>query len=365
MLALASLLAIPPRQVVSAQCKNLSQCKSCHEQQAQKPVNASGQWHIDHQIFDFCFACHSGQREATDASVAHDGMLLKLEDMPGNCKTCHAADLNQKYKVYADALGVSSTIDPKKLAAGATPEKNISSFLGGKAPQNITQKNGPAGPKPQSSTGNWVLFGMMAVIAAGGGWYVVRNERRLGNAVPPRRLSRFFALLRQESWTPYAAGVLLGVTCILTVLLTNRLLGASTGVATIASTLFNAAAPQVAQNQMYFKFIMTPGLTFEVLLILGMMAGGFLSALASRTFRLRWNDDPTWRKVFGPQTWKRLLIGFFGAILIQFGAGLAGGCTSGLAISGGMLFAPSAFIFMAGMFAAGIVVALILYGKKY
>ena len=39
--------------------------------------------------------------------------------------------------------------------------------------------------------------------------------------------------------------------------------------------------------------------------------------------------------------------------------------TSGLAISGGMLLAPAAFLFIAGMFASGIVTALIIYGKKY
>ena len=49
-----------------------------------------------------------------------------------------------------------------------------------------------------------------------------------------------------------------------------------------------------------------------------------------------------------------MLVGFAGAVLVQLGADIAGGCTSGLAISGGAVLAPAAFVFMAGMFAGGI-----------
>jgi hypothetical protein len=90
-----------------------------------------------------------------------------------------------------------------------------------------------------------------------------------------------------------------------------------------------------------------------------------LGAISSGTFRLRWNDDPLWQKVFGSSRLKRFVIGFFSAVIIQYGAGIAGGCTSGLAISGGQLLAPSAFLFMAGMFASGIVAALLVYRRRY
>ena len=69
--------------------------------------------------------------------------------------------------------------------------------------------------------------------------------------------------------------------------------------------------------------------------------------------------------IFGPQLWKRWLLLFVGAIILEYGAGIAGGCTSGLAISGGMLLAPAAFLFIAGMFVSGILTAMIVYGKRY
>ena len=111
---------------------------------------------------------------------------------------------------------------------------------------------------------------------------------------------------------------------------------------------------------------MPTGITWAVVLLFGVMIGGALGALSSRTWKIRWNtDDVQWKVIFGPQLWKRWLIAFFGAIILEYGAGIAGGCTSGLAISGGMLLAPAAFLFIAAMFASGILTALLVYRRKY
>ena len=171
--------------------------------------------------------------------------------------------------------------------------------------------------------------------------------------------------LKKDSWSPYAAGILLGLTGIFSVVAFNRLLSASGPIAILTSTLYNSILPAAAKKSIYFQFIMPPGIGWEVILLLGIALGGFLAAISSKTFRLRWNEDPVWIKVFGPQRWKRWLVGFLGAVIVQYGAGIAGGCTSGLAISGGMLLAPSAFLFMAGMFASGIIVSLIIYRRRY
>src|SRR5512144_519272 len=116
---------------------------------------------------------------------------------------------------------------------------------------------------------------------------------------------------------------------------------------------------------MYFNTVMRPEITWGMVLAVGIFFGGMLGAWSSGTLKLRWNDDRLWNTVIGPERWKRWVIAFFGAILLEYAAGIAGGCTSGLAISGGMLLAPSAFLFIAGMFASGIVTALIVYGRKY
>jgi len=174
--------------------------------------------------------------------------------------------------------------------------------------------------------------------------------------------------IRKEEWSPYVAGILLGVTGVLAVLLSNSLLGASGAFENLAGLLGKAIAPKTFDN-MYFNFIMPPGITWGVVLLVGVFFGGMLAAFSSGT--LKWgkkdaaNSDEQWKRIFGPQVWKRWVLAFIGAIILEFGAGIAGGCTSGLAISGGMLLAPAAFLFIAGMFASGILTALIIYRKRY
>jgi hypothetical protein len=110
---------------------------------------------------------------------------------------------------------------------------------------------------------------------------------------------------------------------------------------------------------------MQPGITWSVVLLVGIVFGGTLGALSSRTFKFRFNDDAQWKRIIGPQPWKRWVLGFLGAIIVEYGAGIAGGCTSGLAISGGMLFVPAAFLFIGGMFISGILTTLVVYRKRY
>ena len=174
--------------------------------------------------------------------------------------------------------------------------------------------------------------------------------------------------IKKEEWSPYAAGILLGVVGVLAVLLSNSLLGASGAFENLAGMLGKAVAPKAFDN-LYFNFIMPPGITWGVILLVGVFLGGLIGAATSGT--LQWgkkgssNSDAQWKRIFGPQVWKRWVLGFVGAIILEYAAGIAGGCTSGLAISGGMLLVPAAFLFIAGMFASGIVTALIVYRNRY
>ena len=174
--------------------------------------------------------------------------------------------------------------------------------------------------------------------------------------------------IRKEEWSPYVAGVLMGIVGILAVWLNSSTLGASGAFENLAGIIGQALSPELFDN-MYFNFIMPPEITWNVVLLLGIFLGGMLGAATSRT--LKWgkrdaaNSDAQWKRIFGAQTWKRWLIAFVGAVVLEYAAGIAGGCTSGLAISGGMLLAPSAFLFIAGMFASGIVTAIILYRRSY
>lgn len=174
--------------------------------------------------------------------------------------------------------------------------------------------------------------------------------------------------IRREEWSPYAAGALLGIVGVLAVWLSNSLLGASGAFENLAGLVGKAIAPSLFDN-IYFNFIMPPEITWSVVLLAGLFFGGMIGAATSGT--LKWgkkdaaNSDTQWKNIFGPQTWKRWLLAFVGAVVLEYAAGIAGGCTSGLAISGGMLLAPSAFLFIAGMFASGIITAMLIYRRRY
>jgi uncharacterized protein len=170
--------------------------------------------------------------------------------------------------------------------------------------------------------------------------------------------------MRKEEWSPYIAGGLLGLVGVLAVALTNHLLGASGAFENLAGLIGQAVAPKLFDN-LYFNFIMPPGLTWQVILLVGIFLGGLLGAKLAGTWRWRWMPDQQWTGVFGRSRVTRWAVAFFGAIVLEIGAGIAGGCTSGLAISGGMLLAPAAYLFIAAMFASGIATAYILYRGRY
>lgn len=174
----------------------------------------------------------------------------------------------------------------------------------------------------------------------------------------------FVSWFRQVEWSPYLTGAMLGVLAIVTLYSTGLLFGASGAFENLAGSIMQMVAPSVAENT-YWRFVMTPGITWGVVMSVGIVMGAFVAAATSGDFKFRWISDEQWVQVFGSAHWKRLLALFFGAILLEYGAGIAGGCTSGLAISGGVQLAPAAFVFMAGMFVSGIITAKILYGKRY
>jgi hypothetical protein len=73
------------------------------------PVNTDGTgWHQSHAFGDFCYICHGGNTQSTDKDTAHTSMVAPMEDVKASCQQCHPKDLDERAKVYADILGVTS-----------------------------------------------------------------------------------------------------------------------------------------------------------------------------------------------------------------------------------------------------------------
>jgi len=164
-------------------------------------------------------------------------------------------------------------------------------------------------------------------------------------------------------WNPYVVGAALGVLSWFVFAVVDKPLGISTSLSAASGW---CAAPAmgseaVAANPYWAKH--RPKWDYGMLFIAGTFAGAMASAVVSRTFRVETVPE-VWRRRFGPSKAKRLLWAFIGGVLILYGARLAGGCTSGHGISGSLQLALSSWTFFLTMFAAGVVTALVLFGRK-
>lgn len=98
----------------------------------------------------------------------------------------------------------------------------------------------------------------------------------------------------------------------------------------------------------------------ETFLVVGLLIGGMLGARKDAT-RAPKVENPH----AGTETnAKRYTEAFFAGFLILFGARLAGGCTSGLIISGMTQLSVAGFIFALGVFATGIGTAKLMHALR-
>ncbi len=93
-------------------------------------------------------------------------------------------------------------------------------------------------------------------------------------------------------------------------------------------------------------------LTFGVMALFGVIAGSFLWAIVSRSFRIEWFVD-----------FKDFMMHVIGAILMGFGGVLAVGCTIGQAITGASTLAVGSFIAFAGIVLGSAVTMKVQYYK--
>lgn len=217
-------------------------------------------------------------------------------------------------------------------------------------------------------------------------------------------MRRLGAAIRRDLWTPYTAGILLGLVAVLTMWGANHTVGASgafqsmaayvglelTGTdadtvtpsadipaetapsedapAAVAAATESAPVPRDGLEKQYtfFAFTSPKGITWMVWLMGGIFLGALASSLLSGGFRISlMPHTDQWQKVFGSQVWKRWGLVYAGSILIAIAAGIAGGCTSGLAIAQGVQLSPAAFLFIMGMFTTGPLTAALVYRRRY
>lgn len=170
--------------------------------------------------------------------------------------------------------------------------------------------------------------------------------------------------LRKPRWSPYAAGTLLGIVAVLAMVISDQRLGSSGSFENLAGIIFGSFSSAVSEN-LYWKYIMPASITWQVILMVGVFLGALFSSLLSGSFKWRSIPDEEWRLNRGSNAKKRWIIAFIGGVILEYGAGIAGGCTSGLAIAGTLQLAPAGLIFIMGMFISGIITSLIIHGRRW
>ena len=151
-----------------------------------------------------------------------------------------------------------------------------------------------------------------------------------------------------------------GLALLNSVLLLNATAGRPIG----ASTTYPYVADVIAgvTDNDYFQKIQAPG-HWELIFLGGAVLAGLVFALVKKEFEFRLVHS-RWQQYKGDSPGLRIACSLIGGFLLIFGARMAGGCTSGLILSGGMQLATSGQVFAAFAFIAFILTGKLFYARS-
>jgi hypothetical protein len=113
-------------------------------------------------------------------------------------------------------------------------------------------------------------------------------------------------------------------------------------------------APQSVETNKYMGGWFDGGQPLAYYLVfmgVGTFVGGYLSALSARRVRVGVDRGPS------VSVRTRLVLAVLGGVLVGFGSRLAGGCTSGQALTGGSLLLTGSWATMLSIFGGGFAAA--------
>ncbi len=158
--------------------------------------------------------------------------------------------------------------------------------------------------------------------------------------------------IKEKYWNPYLGGVVLGTMLFLTFLIASQGFGASGTFSRLtAQVLVNSDSSWLDNTYVasYFKHGDNALLNWTVIETIGILIGGFLSALFAR--RLSIKPD----KASSYPVSKRFFWAFIGGVIVAYSTRLARGCTSGQGLDGMATFSVGAWIFMFSAFAGALI----------
>ncbi|MDP3385916.1 MAG: YeeE/YedE thiosulfate transporter family protein [Eubacteriales bacterium] len=168
---------------------------------------------------------------------------------------------------------------------------------------------------------------------------------------------RVFSMVQ---WSPYVVGILIGALNLVAMLLSDKVLGASTSYAKASGMVRNILDKEyVKKNEFYLQNAIN--IDWGFMLVVGIIIGAFISAGLSNDFNLVL-VPPMWANEISNSFFVRFIIAVFGGIVLGIGSRWAGGCTSGHGISGTSQLSILSWVASIFFFIGGIITAFLIYG---
>lgn len=164
-------------------------------------------------------------------------------------------------------------------------------------------------------------------------------------------------------WSPYVVGTLIGILSWFTFSFVDKAMGVSSAFVHFFGFLVGLVSVDHVFKTPYLSGYVEakPVFDWQFLMVIGIFIGAFI---ASRFSKITYSEIPyLWGERFGFSYNKRRYACVLGGFLLLFGARLAGGCTLGHGVSGGLQLATASWLFLAVLFTSGTVTAFILYKK--
>ena len=163
--------------------------------------------------------------------------------------------------------------------------------------------------------------------------------------------------LFDKAWSPYVAGVVIGLLQIPAFSMIETALGASSSYVTVGAAIASWVDPSLLQIEYAAKHIAATAKNFwQVALVCGIAIGALVSMKMSGARRQP--ISPIWTRALGSSSSAlRYAVAFGAGFLMLFGARIADGCTSGHGLSGLAQLSVGSTVAVAAMFVGGIATA--------
>ena len=174
---------------------------------------------------------------------------------------------------------------------------------------------------------------------------------------PPEDEPLWTRLIRREwHWLP--AGVVAGL-LIIAATAQGEYLGISGGFAALTAHI-----GQLFGHPLQSTGPLNEHTLWRAAMVVGLFPGAFVSSFLSRSLQPQ-RVTPLWQEALGPSLKKRLALVFVGGFLIQLGALIGGGCTTGALMAGWPTLSVGSFVMGMVFFGSAMGVAHLLYWGRW